>query len=222
MNITSLLITLVGIIVIVGLYLMSRLAQSKQPQIQQIRIPNLKNNDGTKFSSVAEDIPARDGSTPKPKPLQKTTMDGNLEKTSTEHEQPVKQPQQIILFISSKEESELDGNLVSKALKKNKLSLGDKDIYHYYVNNNDTSLKTSLFRVANGTEPWTLTKDDLNNKKLAGLSVVMSFPSPIDRKKAVQTLLLVSKKLCKEVNGSLKNDKQQLLTNKEEEKLLSC
>ncbi len=219
MNITSLLITIVGIIIIVGLYLMSRLAQSKQPQIQQVRIPNLKNNDGSKFSSVIEDIPARDGSTPKQEPLQKITITDDTEKTSTNDEQQTNKPQQIILFISSSRESELDGNLVTKALKKNNLSLGDKDIYHYYVDK--ASVKTSLFRVANGTAPWTLTKDDLYNKKLAGLSIVMSFPNPIDRKKAVQTLLLVSKNLCKDINGSLKNDKQQLLTNEEEKRILS-
>jgi FtsZ-interacting cell division protein ZipA len=218
MNITSLLITLIGIIIIVGLYLMSRLAQSKQPQIQQIKIPNLKNKDGSKFSSVVEDLPARDGSTPKPEPLQKVTITNNIENKSTTQEQKESKPQQIILFISSDNEDALDGNLVAKALQKNKLTLGEKDIYHYTLDK--SSSKTSLFRIANGTAPWTLTKADLHNKKLAGLSIFMSLPAQKERKKAIKTLLLVSKKLSIDINGSLKNDKQQLLTEKDENKLI--
>jgi len=214
MNTTSLLITLIGIIIIVGLYLMSRLALSKQPQIQKINIPNLKNTDGTKFSSVVEDIAAQDGSTPKPEPLNKVSISNNIENQSTTNELKENKPQQIILFISSDDGNGLDGNLVAKALQKNKLTLGDKDIYHYFTNdkNDNSSTSSSLFRIANGTAPWTLNKADLHNKKLAGLSIFMSLPAPKEREKAITTLLQVSKKLAKDLNGHLKNDKQQLLT----------
>ena len=230
MNTISLLITLAGIITIIGLYLMSRIAQSKLPQTLQTQIPNLKNDDGSKFSSVLEDIPARDGSTPKSAPMQKVTISSNPKKHSSstssisspkEEEKTDKEnlPRQVILFISANAETGLDGNLVQKALTANKLILGDKDIYHYYSEN--PTNKSSLFRVANGTEPWTLTTKDLQDKNLAGLSIVMSLPSQIADKKALKLLLSVSKKLCKEINGSLKNHKQQTLTNNEEKEIMN-
>ncbi len=219
MNTTSLLITLVGIIIIVGLYLMSRLALSKQPKIQKINIPNLKNSDGSKLSSVVEDIAAQDGSTPKPEPepLNKISMSNKVENQSTtpKHKEKEKEPQQIILFISSNNQNGLDGNLIAKTLQENNLTLGDKDIYHYFIDKNAS--KTSLFRVANGTAPWTLNKTDLINKKLAGLSLFMSLPKRIERKEAIETLLQVSKNIAKEINGTLKNDKQQPLTQSDEE-----
>ncbi|MEE9444638.1 MAG: hypothetical protein V3V19_03125, partial [Cocleimonas sp.] len=116
MNTTSLLITLVGIIVIIGLYLMSRIAQSKQPQALQTRIPNLKNDDGSKFSSLLEDIPARDGSTPKPAPMQKVTITSTNEARTSASDETAKkerQAKQLILFISANDETGLDGNLVA-------------------------------------------------------------------------------------------------------------
>lgn len=215
MNTTSLLITLVGIVVIIGLYLMSRIAQSKQPQIQQTQIPNLKNPDGSKFSSLLEDVPATDGSTPKPKPTQKVTITSDTDKPDTK---ATKQTKQIILFISANDENGLDGNTVEAVLSKNKLTLGEKNIYHYLHDNN--SSKSSLFQVANGTDPWTLTAQDLQNKKLAGLSIIMSLPTQIENKKAVDTLLSVSKKVCSEINGTLKNQQQQELTKDNEKEFM--
>ncbi len=215
MNTSSLLITLVGIIVIIGLYLMSRLALSKQPQIQKVNIPTLKNDDGSKFSSILEDIAAQDGSTPKSVPLNKVTITNTTETKNIKDNNP----HQIILFISADDENGLNGNLVEKSLQKNKLKLGDKDIYHYYSDH--TSTNKSLFRVANGTAPWTLNTDDLHNKKLAGLSLFMLLPDPANRKEAVNTLLKVSKIIATDINGTLKNDKQQILTSENEKELLS-
>ena len=223
MNTISLLITLAGIIIIIGLYLMSRIAQSKLPQALQTQIPSIKNDDGSKFSSILEDIPASDGSTPKPSPMQKVTISSNQKNhtSSLDEEKTDKEnlPRQVILFISANAETGLDGNLVQKALTANKLILGDNDIYHYYSENKTN--KTSLFRIANGTEPWTLTTKDLQDKNLAGLSIVMSLPSQIADKKALKLLLSVSKKLCKEINGTLKNDKQQILTHDKEKEIIN-
>ena len=223
MNTISLLITLAGIIIIIGLYLMSRIAQSKLPQALQTQIPSIKNDDGSKFSSILEDIPASDGSTPKPSPMQKVTISSNQKNhtSSLDEEKTDKEnlPRQVILFISANAETGLDGNLVQKALTANKLILGDNDIYHYYSENKTN--KTSLFRIANGTEPWTLTTKDLQDKNLAGLSIVMSLPSQIADKKALKLLLSISKKLCKEINGTLKNDKQQILTHDKEKEIIN-
>jgi cell division protein ZipA len=227
MNTTSLIITLLGIIIIVGLYLMSRLALSKQPQIQKVSIPNLKNDDGSKFSSIINDIAAQDGSTPKTEPLNKVSITNNIDNKSTTESSKEKKSKQVILFISANNENGLDGNLVAKALLKNKLKLGEKSIYHYIGdqksrgNTDKPTSNTSLFRVANGTAPWTLNDTDLHNKKLAGLSIFMSLAKQNNRKKAIETMLRVSKKLAQDINGELKNDKQQSLTDRDEKNLIS-
>ncbi len=231
MNITSLLITLAGIIFIIALYIISRISQSKLPSKQTSRLPNLKDEKGNRFTSVLDDIPARDGSTPKPDKIVQETINEesnqNIDKTNTEinteinNEPP--ETQQHILFITGKDENGLDGKLVQKALKANGLVLGDMDIYHYFPVMKDSlpdSEKYSLFRIANGVSPWTLTAEDLINKKLAGLSIVMITPTKINDSDAISLFISLSEKICKQVEGVLKNQQQQLFTAEEKKNLL--
>ena len=220
MDITSLIITFVGILVMLALYIISRISRSKLPQEKKVRLPTLKNEDGTQFSSVLDDIPARDGSTPKPateKAPKGAEIQESKDKASNASEQ-----KQHILFISANDEAGLDGNLVSKVLKKNGLVFGDMDIYHYLINikTETGSEKTSLFRVANGIDPWTLKKEELNNKNIAGLSIVLLTPSKINDAEAIKTFIAVSHKISLEIDGILKNQNQQVFTPKDETSLL--
>jgi len=227
MNITSLLITLAGIIFIVALYIISRISQSKLPSKQTSRLPNLKDENGNHFTSVLDDIPARDGSTPKSDKIVQETINEesneNIDKTNSEINNEPPEAQQHILFISGKDDNGLDGKLVQKALKKNGLVLGDMDIYHYFPVMKDSlpdSEKYSLIRIANGVSPWTLKAEDLVNKKLAGLSIVMITPTKINDSEAISLFISLSEKICKQIGGVLKNQQQQLFTAKEKKHLL--
>ncbi len=212
MDITSLIITFVGIIIILAIYIISRISRSKLPQAKTTRLPNLKNKDGSRFTSVLDDIPARDGITPN---VKKPSAPAPANQENKDDAKPAEEKQHI-LFISPNSEKGLDGNLVTKVLKKNDLVLGDMDIYHYF-----TESKTSLFRVANGVDPWTLTKEDLHNKELAGLSIVLLTPTEIDDAEAIKLFIAVSHKLSQEMNGVLKNQLQQVFTPKDEAQLLA-
>ncbi len=209
MDITSLIITFVGIVVLLAIYIISRISRSKLPKAKNSQLPNLKNNDGTRFTSVLDDIPARDGSTPIVKKSSTTAKQVIQKDTKSAKEN------QHILFISPNSEAGLDGNLVAKVLKKNGLILGDMDIYHYLTDN-----KTSLFRVANGVDPWTLTKENLHNNVLSGLSIVLLTPAEIDDSDAIKVFISISHKLSQEMDGVLKNQLQQVFTPKDESQLL--
>lgn len=229
MNITSLLITLAGIIFIVALYIISRVSQSKLPKNQTSIIPKLKDENGEPFTSILDDIPARDGSTPVAKRVdneinskadESFDADASAETENTPSDKP--EQQQHILFISGKNEEGLDGRLVQQALKANGLVLADMDIYHYFpvMDVDLESDKYSLFRVANGVAPWTLKQEDLLGKKLAGLSIVMITPTKINDSEAISLFISLSEQICEHVNGVLKNQQQQVLTNKEKKNLL--
>jgi cell division protein ZipA len=233
MNITSLLITLAGIVIIIGLYLMSRFTQSKLPQAHETKIPNLKNKDGSQFTSLLDDIPARDGSFPKKR--QKTVeeadnsdgstapIESKTEDTPITDTTQTAKTQQLILFISAEGAEGLDGNIIEKTLKKNKLTLGENDVYHYYVENEfikTESNQISLFRVANGVSPWTLKAADLKDKKLSGLSIVMSYPTKVNSGRAIKTYIAFAKELAEKTNGALKNQEQQDFSD-EDERFLS-
>jgi len=209
MNISSILITIVGIIIIIALYVVSRIGQSNMPKKEISMLPDIKDDNGDVFTSILDDIPASDGSTPVDN--KKTTTKDSTAK------------QQLVLFISaanvSAEDNQgLDGDLIKKTLLNNGLSLGDKDIYHYLVENSTEGKEkkaTSLFRVANGVEPWTLTDKDLDKKQLAGLSMVMLLPNIIDNKVALKIFIEMADTIAEQTNGVLKNQQQEILTVKD-------
>ena len=227
MDITSLIITFVGIIIILALYIISRISRSKLPQEKTVRLPTLKNEDGTTFTSILDDIPARDGYTPAIKNNEVTaTKNDKDEKESPQSSQQESnkdsnKQKQAILFISANDNAGLDGNLVAKVFKKNGLVFGEFDVYHYLVNVENSSEITTLFRIANGIAPWTLKKEDLHNQKLAGLSIVLLTPCKINNSEAVKAFVAISHKISLEVNGVLKNSQQEVFTPKDETRLLS-
>lgn len=211
MNISSILITIVGIIIIIALYVLSRLGQSNMPNKETSLLPDIKDDNGDVFSSILDDIPASDGSTP----IANTTAPA---KNSTEK-------QQLVLFISAanvnNNNQELDGDLIKQALLDNGLSLGDKDIYHYLIEDKNTDQQfTSLFRIANGVEPWTLKDQDLDKKQLVGLSLVMLLPSVIENKAASNMFLEKADAITAQIDGILKNQQQQLLSAADREAIL--
>lgn len=201
MNISSILITIVGIIIIIALYVASRIGLSNMPNKETSLLPDIKDDNGDVFTSILDDIPATDGSTP-----------------SVNTKTPVTDPnpkKQLVLFISADNDQGIDGNLIKQTLLNNGLSLGDKDIYHYIVESSiegKDKQSTSLFRVANGVEPWTLKDQDLNKKQLVGLSMVMLLPSTIENKAALAIFIEKADIIAAQINGILKNQQLQALS----------
>ncbi len=214
MNISSILITLVGIIIIIALYVVSRLGQSKMKYKETSLLPEIKDENGDVFTSILDDIPASD-SLSKPLVNKKSTSKSSAEK------------HQLVLFISAKNDKGLEGDLIKETLINNGLILGDKNIYHYFVDNKTSIVSetneqkaTSLFRIANGMEPWTLTDSDLLNNNLLGLSMVMLLPSNIDNKTAVRMFVEKADLIAVQVNGTLKNQQQEVLTKEDRDSIL--
>lgn len=212
MNISSILITIVGIIIIIALYVMSRSGQNKLPKKEGSKLPDIKDDNGDVFTSILDDIPASDGMTP--------AINNNQTQDSRDK-------QQLVLFISAKNEQSLDGNLVKQALLKNGLRFGDKDIYHLFIESviqkspvRNPQQSNSLFRVANGVEPWTLKDQDLDEKQIVGLSMVMLLPTLIENKEALQIFIEKAESIAKQTNGVLKNQQQQILTDDDRKAIL--
>ena len=207
MNISSILITIVGIVIIIALYVVSRIGQNKLPNNTQASVlPIIKDDDGNAFSSILDDIPATD---------EPSSPHKNKSSISTKQDK-----QQLVLFISSTDDQTLDGKLIKQALLDNGLSLGDKDIYHYLIENKEKQL-TSLFRIANGVEPWTLKDNDLEKQQLIGLSMVILLPTIIKNSDAVNTFIEKADAITAQVNGVLKNHQQEILSKEERESILN-
>lgn len=229
MDIISLLITIAGIIIILALYLLGRVSRNKMPQEKNIAtIPNIVDENGNQFTSVLDDIPASDGSTPKAKPASTPKSTDSVSKVNDSDKTATKPinkksstpKKQNILFISAKDAKGIDGNQIDKVFTQNGLNYGDMDIYHFMVESNDGE-NIGLFRVANGVDPWTLRPQDLNGKWIPGLSLLLVTPSPIDDKQAIETFVNTAQTIANQLNGELKNQQQQVFTQKDKEDFLS-
>jgi len=218
MNISSILITILGIIVILALYVVSRVSKNNLPNKEISSLPELKDKDGQLFTSILDDIPASDDLTPAIQTIS-ANKNTNNEKVVQANDTQSK-TKQLVLFISAKDKEGLKGDLVKQVLESNDLRLGDKDIYHYFVED-DSANKKSLFRVANGVSPWTLTTDDLHQKHIMGLSLVMLIPNAISNEKSLSIYFDSAESIAKSLNGVIKNQQQEIMTEAEKLKLLA-
>jgi len=202
MDIVSILITVAGIILMVALYIMGRISRNKFPQDQDKNIPRINDDYGEVTSSVMEDIPATDGSTPV---VVENVID---EDEAEEHEiKHTKTPRQVVLFIAAEDGGMLSGNKILESLPKHQLSFGDMDLFHYPIEDNGEPSK--LFSIANGVQPWTLNPKDLKDSETPGLSIMMQLPSPIDDRDAIEILVSTVQVIATDIGGVLKNDQQQ-------------
>ncbi len=249
MDLVSLLITIIGIMALLGLYVMSRVfdqTPAKQSS-ESINIPTYTDTDGNKLSSVKADIPAqylttnyapttnyiqdaRDSiNNDTNNPPQETTegsinsnRDGANSDSSSTEQNTTNKPSQYVLFIASPSEQQLDGNSIIVAMDHLGFQLGDNDIYHYRTTiDDDTSTeKTNLFSVANGVSPWTLKESDLAGKSTPGLSLIMPLPTPVNIKTAITDFVDRGEKLAIAINGELQNTQQQIFLPTDKELML--
>jgi len=205
MDIVSILITLAGIIVMIALYIMGRISQSKLPKKQDSSIPRINDDFGEVTSSVMEDAPATDGS--RPLVIEETILPNEGGEPTRKQ---AKTPQQVVLFIAADEGKMLSGDKIKEVLPKNQLSFGDMDLFHYPIE--DDGVPSKLFSIANGVSPWTLDPDDLTGSETPGLSVMMQLPSPIDDRDAIEILVSTTQLIAHDLGGTLKNNNQEVFS----------
>ncbi len=212
MDLVSLLIMLLGIVVLLGLYLMSRL-YDQQPARQadkDISIPVYTDTNGKQLSSIKVDIPAKNTENPAYTRIHKTPAS---RATQAQISTPAKN--QHVLFIAAQTPAQLSGDKIVSSMQQLGLTLGEKDIYHYTIKDKN------LFSIANGIAPWTLKDSDLLGKTTPGLSLIMKIPTPIDSAAAIDTFVDIAEKLALSVNGELQNAQQQLFLPTDKETLLN-
>ncbi len=216
MDLVSLLITLIGIIVLLGLFIMSRLyneAPVKQSD-KSIKIPTYTDEHGEELSSVKADFPAP--ASRQPPPLNKAENKTNQQSSDGSTGSSATSKNQHVLFIAPQSSEPLDGNKVMAAMQANDLKLGLNDIYHYFVGEDK-----SLFSIANGIAPWTLKESDLTDKTIPGLSMIMQMPTVLDKKEAIEIFVGTGKKLAEAIDGELQNTQQQIFLATDKEVMLN-
>lgn len=217
MELVSLIIMVLGLAALVGIYVISRVSRRSLPQKRDENVPVLRDADGNELSSVLDDVPARDGKRPAPnaRDMSDVMMSGVAGKPKEEKvthlvKEAVALPPQLVLFIAADIDAGFAGEEVLKALDNAGLSFGDMDIFHRVILTEQG--ETSLFSIANGVKPWTLTPEELIMQTTPGLSMILNLPSPIDDGEAINDFLRTAERLAADLNGVLKDHKQQPVT----------
>ncbi len=211
MNIVSILITFAGIIAILALYIIGKLSQQKQPQDKVIVIPKIHDREGRLMSSVLGDFSAADGSTPPP-------IEPVVE-TDTSSAQKVVEERQVVLFIAAMDASGINGNKIPSVLEKHNLRFGEMDIYHYLMDT-EQEKQASIFRIANGVEPWTLVPDELIGTVTPGLSIILQLPSIANDYAAMELFISHAEGIAIDLGAQLKNSQQENFSAADKEALL--
>jgi cell division protein ZipA len=229
MEVVSLIIMALGLVALVGIFIISRIARRDLPQRRDGSIPVLRDAGGNETSSVLDDLPARDGKRPADSARAMTDamvsdMQGKPataasgENSGAAKAVPVLPPQ-LVLFVAADIEEGFAGEEVLKALENAGLQFGEMDIFHRVVLT--ASGEASLFSVANGVKPWTLVPDELVQQATPGLSMILNLPSPIDNHEAIHDFVRTAERLNGDLGGVLKNQQQETVTPEYREQLLA-
>ncbi|MFM2319534.1 MAG: hypothetical protein RLZZ215_2155 [Pseudomonadota bacterium] len=220
MEIVSLIIMIIGLLALIFIYWASRRTRQDLPQQshQRSSMNSITAEDGSEISSVAVDLPARDGKSPN---VNARTIIDDWEQrpstsataaTTTEPEQVLEAPSQLIMFIAA-EQADFVGTEVLSALDNAGLQFGEMNVYHRMILT-ETG-EQSLFYVANGIKPWTLVPDEIAETTTPGLSLILNLPSPINNREAIHDFVKTAERLNQQLAGVIKNQNQEVISEAE-------
>lgn len=212
MEIVSLIIIAIGLVALVGVYVMSRMARKDQPQNRKLPpIPTLLDEQGNETSSVQEDQAARDGKRPNANAQNLSDVVAPYESEAPQHNPNL--PPQLIMFIAADGEDSFAGEDVLVALENAGLTFGEMNVFHRMVLTPQG--EKSLFNVANGVKPWTLVPEEVAASHTPGLSMILNLPSPISDREAIHDFVRTAERINSRLGGILKNQKQEPITDEQ-------
>lgn len=112
----------------------------------------------------------------------------------------------IVLNIMSPQGHVFAGEGIHAVMTSAGLTHGEHKIYHYMQDN------LAVFSIANAIEPGFFELSQLQSITTPGLAVFMQLPGPVECRKALDTLLEVSKRLADALSGELCDENRSVLT----------
>jgi cell division protein ZipA len=110
----------------------------------------------------------------------------------------------------SREGDEFSGDDVLKSLVDNGLVFGEMNIFHLYASqDNEDSV---LFSVANILRPGTFDLYNMHEFSTIGISLFLSLPTDVNNLEAFENMIRIAKRICKTLDGLLKDDHRNLMT----------
>lgn len=115
----------------------------------------------------------------------------------------------IVLNIMSPQGHVFAGEGIHAVMTSAGLTHGEHKIYHYMQDN------LAVFSIANAIEPGFFELSQLQSITTPGLAVFMQLPGPVECRKALDTLLEVSKRLADALSGELCDENRSVLLSRQ-------
>lgn len=112
----------------------------------------------------------------------------------------------IILNIMSPKGHVFTGEGVHAVMTSAGLTHGEHKIYHYMQDNQ------AVFSIANAVEPGFFEPTQLSSISTPGLALFLQLPGPVECRKALNSLLEISKRLADALTGELCDENRSVLT----------
>lgn len=221
MELVSLIVMALGLVALVGIYMLSRLSRRQLPQKRDENVPVLRDAEGQELTSIQEDMPARDGKRPAAAAwgAADSMASGIGARAATTDKPTLALPPQLVLFVAADSEAGFAGEAVLQALHNAGLTFGEMGVFHRMVLGPEG--ETSLFSVANGVKPWTLVPEELVHQTTPGLSLILNLPSPAGNAEAIHDFVRTAERLAAELGGVLQDQHQNPFDDAAREDLLA-
>lgn len=112
----------------------------------------------------------------------------------------------IILYIMSPKGHVFTGEGIHAVMTSAGLSHGEHKIYHYMQDGQ------AVFSIANAIEPGFFEISQLSTLATPGLALFLQLPGPLECRKAMNTMLDISKRLAEALTGELCDENRSALT----------
>jgi cell division protein ZipA len=202
MELISIIIMLLGMAVLVALYFMSRQARNDLPKEKEVNIHAVRDDDGRLASSVQDDIPGSDT------PSNVEYLDRHRQK-----------PRQFALFIAARDPKGLDCDYLLAVFEQLGLEHGEMNLFHRMILTDNGEV--SLYKIANGVEPWTLNPEEIRGQHTPGLSAVLDLPSIVDDEEAIEDFVAICQKIAEAMKADLKNDQQGIFSEQDKHTMIA-
>lgn len=200
-----LILLLIGIVVIAGVYLWGHLQGRTRPlkRTSPARPPATDNPDTEaierELARMQETLSARaePSAAPAADAAAATAKPADIEDL-------------VVISVVSGSEQPFPGEALARAFANNKLTFGDKRIFHRIDRQGGRDV--SVFGVANLFKPGDFGDGDLEGFETAGITLFLELPAPIDGLQAFDDFVQTAERLAVELGGQLQDRSHCVVT----------
>ncbi len=201
-----LILLLVGILVIAGIYVWGHLQGRTRPPRRMPPSPRPSAADNPDNDAIDRELarmqetlsaqiqPGAAAAEPDPAAAAKTAEIEDL----------------VVISVVSGSEQPFQGEALTRAFANNKLTFGDKNIFHRISRQDGRDI--SVFGVANLFKPGDFGNGDLEDFETSGITLFLELPAPIDGLQAFDDFVQTAERLAVELGGQLQDRSHCVVT----------